>query len=115
MKDLFKTLNNDTPMSIGLTVLFVIGGIHLMTRIERNQVLIQQTQKTLLRNRKDLDSIQSNQALIKKNTVDIERLQKIRLDIDTRIFDQLNDIKKEMNEMTGYLRGLESRKKRDSK
>ena len=107
----FYSLTNETPMSLGLTVMFVLGGIHLMSTIKENQVLIKEQQKHVLGNaqriaklEESLRAIASNQELIRKNTVDIEKLQKVRLEIDTRIFDQLNDIKKDLNQIQGYLK-----------
>lgn len=89
-----------------------------MGTIKENQVLIKEQQKTVIQNQSKIEKlenslsvIRSNQDLIRKNTIDIEKLQKVRLEIDTRIFDQLNDIRKDLNQIQGYLRAIEKREK----
>lgn len=109
-KNFIESLTNETPISLGLTVMFILGGVHLMSTIKENQLLIKEQQKTIITNGARIDRVEdsisiirSNQELIRKNTNDIEKLQKVRLDIDTRIFDQLNTIKKDLNQIQGYL------------
>lgn len=44
-----------------------------------------------------------NRSLIKTNQEEIRRMSEIRLQMDMRIFDQLNDIKIKIGKIEGYL------------